>query len=337
LNLFGIIYYLIKKGFGLLFKTGLEKLIEIYKRSNLSISKFASIIEKDRRTVTSWVDNITKTEPGKDTKAKLCQLFRYPDYIWDESCNGEDFIKSITQIPQKEIRIIDDDYFGRLSYIMDLEEGGRFVIQAQFPGPMYRDTAVKRIYRTKTSPEIEALKQKRIEKMLRYDYDTTEWYSIKSILSFCFASIGNFYTKVEKIKILELIYELFNNNYNKKLFLFDSFSRKIYGMETTYISINVKEKILFFKSPIETVFIEIRNKKLVERMHKYYSSPVEAPAHVNFLDSVKIIKILQDAVKYNNNIQQAYETINRMTDYGELFYNNLSIDLQEEVSKPNKN
>lgn len=318
----------------MLFKTGLEKLIEIYKRSNLSISKFASLIGKDRRTVTSWVDSLTKIEPTKDIKNTLCQLFRYPDYIWDENCSGEDFLKLITQIPQKEIRIIDDDYFGRLSYIMELEEGGRFVIQAQFPGPMYRDTAVKRIYRTKTSTEIESLKQRRIEKMLCYDYDTTEWYSIKSILSFCFASIGNFYTRDEKIKILELMYELFHNNYNKKLFLFDSFSRKIYGTETTYISINVKQKILFFKSPIESVFIEIRNKKLVERMHKYYSSPVEAPSHVNFLESVKIIKILQDSIKYNNDISQAYETINRKTDYGELFYNNLSVDLQKEVTKP---
>jgi hypothetical protein len=217
---------------------------------------------------------------------------------------------------------------------MELEANRRFVIQAQFPGPMYRDTAVKRIYRTQTSSEIEELKQSRINQMLRYDYDTTEWYSIKSILSFCFAIIGNFYTKEEKIKILELIYELFNNNYNKKLFLFDSFSRKIYGMETTYISINVKQKVLFFKSPIESVFIEIRNKNLVERMHKYYSSPIEAPSHVNFLESVKIIKILQDALKYNNDIKQAYETINRMTDYGELFYNNLSVDLQKEVSEP---
>ena len=69
-------------------------------------------------------------------------------------------------------------------------------------------------------------------------------------------------------------------------------------------------------------------------MHKYYSSPIEAPSHVNFLESVKIIKILQDALKYNNDIKQAYETINRQTDYGELFYNNLSIDLQKEVTPP---
>ena len=69
-------------------------------------------------------------------------------------------------------------------------------------------------------------------------------------------------------------------------------------------------------------------------MHKYYSSPIEAPSHVNFLESVKIIKILQEALKYGNDIRQAYETINRQTDYGELFYNNLSIDLQKEVSNP---
>ncbi|NVJ53854.1 MAG: hypothetical protein HWD90_09150 [Campylobacteraceae bacterium] len=318
----------------MMYKNGIEKFIEIFKRSNLSISKFASLIQKDRRTVTSWIDNISDIEPNDDVKQKICTIFRYPDFIWEEGCTGDEFVKSITQIPQKEVRIIDEDYYGRLKYIMDLERNRRFVIQAQFPGPMYRDTAVKRVYRTKTSNEIEELKQSRIDQMLKYDYDTTEWYSIKSVLSFCFSTIGNYYTKEEKIKILELIYELFNNNYNKKLFLFDSFSRKIYGMETTYISINVKQKILFFKSPIESVFIEIRNKNLVERMHKYYSSPVEAPSHVNFLESINIINILKDAVRYNNSILQAYETINRTTDYGELFFNNLSVDLQKQVSQP---
>ncbi len=71
---------------------------------------------------------------------------------------------------------------------MELERNRRFVIQAQFPGPMYRDTAVKKVYRTKTSPDIEDLKQARIEQMLRYDYDTTEWYSIKSVLTFLFCN-----------------------------------------------------------------------------------------------------------------------------------------------------
>ena len=316
------------------FKNSIEKFIEIFNRSNLSISKFASLIDKDRRTITSWIDRVSNVEIGNEIKTKICKEFRYPGYIWEDACSGDEFLKSITSIPQKEVRIIDEDYKGRLQYIIEHEKNRRFVIQAQFPGPMYRDSAVRKVYKTTNSSEIEELKQERINQMLRYDYDTTEWYSIKSVLSFCFASIGNFFTREEKIKVLELMHELFNNNYNKKLFLFDSFSRKIYGMETTYISINVKNKILFFKSPIESVFIEIRNKSLVERMHKYYSSSIEAPSHVNFLDSVKILKILQDAVKYNNTITQAYETINRETNYGELFYNNLSIDLQKEVTPP---
>src|SRR5574344_435473 len=289
------------------FKNSIEKFIEIFNRSNLSISKFASLIDKDRRTITSWIDRVSNVEISNDIKTKICKEFRYPEYIWEDACSGDEFLKSITSIPQKEVRIIDEDYKGRLQYIIEHEKNRRFVIQAQFPGPMYRDSAVRKVYKTTNSSEIEELKQERINQMLRYDYDTTEWYSIKSVLSFCFASIGNFFTKEEKIKILELMYELFNNNY---------------------------KKILFFKSPIESVFIEIRNKSLVERMHKYYSSPIEAPSHVNFLESVKILKILQEALKYNNTITQAYETINRETNYGELFYNNLSIDLQKDVTPP---
>jgi len=315
-------------------KTSLDKFIEIFNRSHLSISKFASMINKDRRTITSWIDKVNEAQINKDIQNRICQVFRYPSYIWEDACNDDEFIKSITLIPQKEIRIIDEDYKGRLKYIIEHEKNRRFVIQAQFPGPIYRDSVVRKVYKYSINTDIKELKQKRIEQMLRYDYDTTEWYSIKSILSFCFANIGNFYTKDEKIRVLELMYELFNDNYNKKLFLFDSFSRKIYGMETTYISINVEKKILFFKSPIETVFIEIRNRSLVEKMHKYYSSPIEAPSHINFLESVNILKILQESLKYNNTITQAYESINKETNYGELFYNNLSIDLQKVVRAP---
>ena len=40
------------------------------------------------------------------------------------------------------------------------QEKRRFVIQAQFPGPMYRDSAVQKVYKTTTtSNDIEELKQ----------------------------------------------------------------------------------------------------------------------------------------------------------------------------------
>ena len=83
---------------------------------------------------------------------------------------------------------------------MEIEKNRRFVIQAQFPGPMYRDTAVQKVYRTKTSKDIEDLKQSRIDQMLRYDYDTTEWYSIKSVLSFVLQVLVTFILKKRRLK-----------------------------------------------------------------------------------------------------------------------------------------
>ena len=62
---------------------------------------------------------------------------------------------------------------------------------------------------------------------------------------FCFASIGNFFTREEKIKVLELMHELFNNNYNKNYFYLTHSQEKIYGMETTIYIYKCKNKILF--------------------------------------------------------------------------------------------
>ena len=42
----------------------LEKLIIIYQQSGLSVSKFAQIIGKDRRTLTSWIDKSVQKQPS---------------------------------------------------------------------------------------------------------------------------------------------------------------------------------------------------------------------------------------------------------------------------------
>ena len=83
------------------FKNSIEKFIEIFNRSNLSISRFASMINKDRRTVTSWIDNHTNIEPTKEIKDKICQIFRYPNYIWEDACSGEEFLKSTKSLKVK--------------------------------------------------------------------------------------------------------------------------------------------------------------------------------------------------------------------------------------------
>lgn len=318
-------------------KTSIDKIIEIYKRSELSISKFAFIIGKDRRTFTSWLDKAIKKEPPFEVKEAISTFFRYPKEIWDESCQGDEFLKLLTKIPQDEVRIIDMGYLGGLKYILEQESDERLVIHPQFPGPVYRDSTVPRVYRTINSSEIEQFKTMRKEKMLDDRFGSVEWYSIKSLLFFCFSDIGNFYTKKQKVQILTLMIEKFKDNYNKALYLFDSYSRKIYGLDTAYTSIQIKRGTMFFKAPLESVFLEIRNTKLVDRIHRHFTFGSEAPSHVNPSESPNILTILKEAIEEDKSLIEGYEKINENTDYGGLFYNNISLNLQHKLSKPKPN
>ena len=249
-------------------------------------------------------------------------------------CKEDDFLELISRIPKEEVRIIDEGYLGGLKYILEHEDKQRLVIHPQFPGPMYRDATVPRVYRTKSSLEIESFKKKRTSRILSYSFETTEWYSISSLLKFCFSQIGNFYTKEQKIQILELMYDSFYENFNKRLYFFDSYSRKVYGLDTAYTSINIKSGIMFFKAPLESVFIEVRNEKLIERIHRHFTSGSEAPTHVNPNSATQILKILKNMVKLELGLCEAYEEINRNTLYGGLFKNSISISLQGRLSPP---
>lgn len=317
-------------------KSIIEKIIIIFNKSELSISKFASIIEKDRRTVTSWIDKVSKKQPNDDVKEKISKFFRYPENIWDEDCQEGEFLDLITKIPKEEVKIIDEGYLEGLKYIIKYEDKERFVIHPQFPGPMYRDTTVPKVYRTQSTTEIEEFKKERVQKMLSYSFQTVEWYSIKSLLSFCFSPIGNFYTKEQKVSILNLMYDNFHENYNKKLYFFDSFSRKIYGLDTTYTSINIKNGVVFFKAPLESVFIEVSNKKLVERIHRHFTYGKEAPSHVNPNDATAILEILKKSVQLDLTLIQAYKLINEQTVYGEIFKNNISLSLHHLIKETKK-
>lgn len=318
-------------------QTSIDKIIEIYKRSELSISKFSSIIGKDRRTFTSWLDRAIKKEPPFEVKDAISTFFRYPQEIWNENCQGDEFIKLLTKIPQDEVRIIDMGYLGGLKYILEQESDKRLVIHPQFPGPVYRDSTVPRVYRTVNSSEIEEFKTIRKKKMLDDRFESIEWYSIKSLLFFCFSDIGNFYTKKQKIQILTIMIEKFKDNYNKALYFFDSYSRKIYGLDTAYTSIQAKKGTMFFKAPLESVFLEIRNKKLVDRIHRHFTFGSEAPNHVSPSESPNILIILKDAIETDKNLFDTYEAINEATNYGGLFYNNISLNLQAKLTKPKPN
>ncbi len=315
----------------------LEKIIEIYRRSHLSISKFAQIIKKDRRTLSAWIDRLVEKEIPDDVKEEISKFFRYPKRIWDDDCQKEEFEYLLSKIPEEEIRIIDEGYLGGLKYILEQEDKERFVIHPQFPGPMYRDTTVPRVYRSMNSTEIEKFKKLRTKKMLDYSFDTVEWYSIKSLLIFCFSDIGNFYTKEQKLQILSLMIDTFEENYSKSLYFFDSHSRKIYGLDTAYTSINIKKGVMFFKAPLESVIVEIRNKKLVERIYRHFTFASEAPSHVNPREATKILRILRNSVEFDKDLCSSYEEINRLTDYGALFLNNISLSLHNRLSPPKPN
>lgn len=317
-----------------MYKNSIDKIIEIYNRSGLSISKFAKIINKDRRTLASWIDRTTQKEPNESVQNAISQFFRYPYSIWEKDCAGEDFINEITKLPSEEIKIVDVNYADRLRFILEHEDKERFVINPQFPGPMYRDTAVPLVTKEQSSREAEVLKHKRSEQMLHYSYESTEWYPIKALLSFCFSDIGNFYSKEHKVKVLDLVYDTFHDNYNKSLFFFDSYSRKIYGVDTAYTSIDYKKGVMFFKGPLESVFIEIKNKKIIERIHRHFTYIPEAPHHTNREESTNIIKIIRECLEKNLDLQESYEVINKQTDYAGLFYNALSPNLKARVSMP---
>lgn len=314
-------------------KSNIEKIKEIYKKSNLSILKFAQILNKDRRTITKLIDNDTKKEPSEEIKENICKFFRYPKKIFNENIQGEDFYHLLTNIPQEEICIIDEGYVGGLKYIIEHEKDKRLVINPAFPGPIFRDAVVPRVYKKNDSHEIKKLKDIRVKNMLEYSYEAQEWYSIKSLLLFCFSEIGNFYKKDEKIKILSLMIDTFSDNYNKSLFLFDSFSKKIYGIETSYVSINLKNNFLFFKAPLESLIVEIHNSTLVQKMHRHFTKPSDAPNHIKPSDGAQILSIFKQCLELNNNILQAITTISKETNYIDMFKNNLSVSLQSELSK----
>jgi transcriptional regulator with XRE-family HTH domain len=144
----------------------MKKIIDIYNHSELSISKFAKILNKDRRTISSWIYQEVSVEPKKDVLDKISIFFRYPNEIWDENCQGEQFLTLINTIPTKDVRIIDESHANRLRYILNKEDEQRLVLHPKFPGAVYRDAIAPKLYAMQEDKEVSKLKELRIKKML---------------------------------------------------------------------------------------------------------------------------------------------------------------------------
>ena len=305
----------------------LDRLLIIYERSGLSISKFAQIIGKDRRTLTSWIDRSVAKAPPLEVCQAISTFFRYPGRIWEQDCEKDEFLSLLNALPQNEITIIDKGYEGSLEYILEQESKRRFVIHPRFPSPAYRDKIVTFPYKFGNSPHAQALRIKRYELMLEHGFESTEWYSIESLLRFAFSPIGNFYTKAQRISVLELMLESLEDNYNKSLYLFDSYSTKIFGVDSTYISLQPQENLMFVKMPIDSMILEITNKQLVHRIHKHFTSPSHAPKHIPKDHAPQILKLCLECIAQQKDMLHFCAAIADKTPYSPLFMSALSKDL----------
>lgn len=305
----------------------LERVLIIYERSGLSVSHFARIIGKDRRTLTSWIDKVVRKEPDMKVLHNVASFFRYPDRIWEQDCQDGEFYSLIAQVPKSEIRIIDKGYEGGLEYILERERKRRFVIHPRFPSPAYRDKIITFPYKFGHSPYAAKLRQMRYELVLEHGFESIEWYSIESLLRFAFSPIGNIYSIKERLAVLELMLEGFEDNYNKSLYLFDSYSAKAFGVDTTYLSLNSQEDLMFFKMPIDSLIIEITNKTLVHRIHKYFSAPSLAPKHIPKDYAPKILKLCKECLEHKKGMMHFCEMLSKTTPYASLFTSSISADL----------
>lgn len=303
--------------------TTLEKLIAIYQNSGLSLSKFAQIIGKDRRTLTSWIDKSVAKTPPLEVCQAISTFFRYSSRIWEQDCEKDEFFSLLKALPQSEIAIIDKGYEGGLAYILEKESKRRFVIHPRFPSPAYRDKIVTFPYKFGNSSRAQSLRKIRYERMLEHSFESIEWYSIESLLRFGFCPIGNLFTIDERIRILELIIESLEDNYNKSLYFFDSYSTKLFGIDSAYLSLLPDDGLMFLKMPIDSMILEIRNTALVQRIHKHFTSPSHAPKHTQKQHSLHIVRTLMESLKNSNDLLNFYEIIADSTPYGELFANNI--------------
>lgn len=297
----------------------------ILEKSGLSLSKFATILGKDRRTLAKFIENDTVKELDTKSKEKICEFFRYPFKIWES--NENEFYTLLNQIENNEIRIIDEGYIGGLKYIFENENEGSLILHPAFPNPAYRDFIVPLVYQNNDSEEARIYRIKRGEKMRAYSFNASEWYSIKSLLEFCFSPIGNFYIKEQKIQILELMINTFKDNLNKSLYFFDSYDKKIYGLDVFYLSINAKENTMFFKAPLEMLLVEIKNSTLVHKIHEHYTHAKKCPAHILTQDACFIMEILLQCLKDNLDIKESCDILDKKSPYGNLFKKSLSVDL----------
>lgn len=298
-----------------------QRLSELIAHLRLSITKFAHILQKDRRTIVAWTQ--TQKELNHNAKLDICRAFRYPQEIWH--CSKERFFDLLQSPNTSEVSVIDESYCASVKYIYENENEGSLIIHPSFPNPAYRDFIVPLIYKQNDSAMVDEWRKKRGEKMRAYSFSVSEWYSIKSLLEFGFSRIGNFYTKEQKLQILELMIDTFKDNLSKSLYFFDSYNQKIYGLDLFYTSINAKEQKMFFKAPLETLIVETTNAELIAKLYKHYTNAKECPPHIDPRDATVVLELLHFCLQNDYGLLKTCHYIDQNSKYGDFFLKSINI------------
>ncbi|RDU63213.1 hypothetical protein CQA53_08700 [Helicobacter didelphidarum] len=125
---------------------------------------------------------------------------------------------------------------------------------------------------------------------------------------------------------MQTMLEVFDDNYNKHLYLFDSYSTKVLGMDTMYISLNKDKNLMFFKMPIDSLIVEITNTPLIDKMFRHFSSKYSILKHIPPSDSTQILKLILESIQNNHELFAFLSLVRDKTPYGELFANNVMRD-----------
>ena len=86
-----------------------------------------------------------------------------------------------------------------------------------------------------------------------------------------------------------------------------------------YLSLNIKEKKMFLKLPLETTILEIKNSDLINKIHTHYTHAKKCPTHIDPKDAVMVMELILESIKDNDDLMKTCAKIDKFTSYGKIF------------------
>ena len=82
---------------------------------------------------------------------------------------------------------------------------------------------------------------------------------------------------------------------------------------------------MFFKAPMESMIVEVRNAELIRKLHRHYTNAKECPPHIAPRDAVSVLELLLECLKQDFSLVQTCQYIDKNSKYGELFWRTINV------------